>query len=339
LIIADSALPVPPPGYGGTERIVSYLADELAQRGHQITLMAREGSRSPGRLVTYSDRRNQNKMVRGWAKWRFHRMLRKELPQHDLVHSVARLDYVFPALQSQIPKILSFHNPLTFDQVDYIQKYGKGRIIQVACGDAMIGQFRAYGQWQTVHNCVDLEHYPFRPMAAQPPYLAFLARITRYKGLLDAVQVARQSGLPLRIGGNVGTMGEDAAYFRDEVQPLIDGRHIQYLGELDDQGKIELLGGATALLNPILWDEPFGIVSVESLACGTPILSYPRGELPAIIRDGVTGFLCKSVAEMARRVGDLESIKRWNCRRDAESRFSIRKMVDKIESLYRQLFA
>jgi glycosyltransferase involved in cell wall biosynthesis len=337
LVIADSALPVPPVGYGGTERIVSYLVNELAARGHEVTLMAAPGSQSPGKLITYTDNRNKNKFFRGVAKWRFHRMLKQTLRGHHVVHSVARLDYLLPALKSTIPKVINFQNPITKDHIRYIEKWGNGKVVLTACGQVMIEPFKHWGDWQVVHNCVDVTRFSFRAVPDDPPYLTFLGRITPYKGLVDAIKVAKKANVPLHIGGNVGTMSQDKNYFRTEVQPLIDGVRIRYLGELEDRAKIDLLGGAIALVSPIYWDEPFGIVNVESLACGTPVLTYARGEPQYLIRDGVTGFICRNVDEMSQKVKEVTKLDRQALRYDAEARFSVQTMVDRFEQIYRTL--
>jgi glycosyltransferase involved in cell wall biosynthesis len=336
-VIADSALPVPPAGYGGTERIVSYLVNELAARGHEITLMAAAGSQSPGKLITYSDYRNKNKLFRGFAKFGFYRMLKRALRGQDLVHSVSHLDHLLPALQPTIPKVISFQNPIKKDQLRYIEKWAKGKVVLTACGQMMIEKFKNRGEWQVVHNCVDTTRFSFRAAPEEPPYLTFLGRITPYKGLADAIKVAQKANIPLRIAGKVGNMSQDKHYFRTQVEPLIDGGQIRYLGELDDRTNIDLLGGSIGLLNPIYWDEPFGMVNVEALACGTPVLTYPRGEPQHLIRDGVTGFVCQNVDEMSQKAKNLARLDRSACRQDVECRFSVQTMVDKVEQIYDRL--
>jgi glycosyltransferase involved in cell wall biosynthesis len=337
LVIADSVIPVPPAGYGGVERVLHDLVTELAGRGYQITLLAGPGSKSPGELFTYTDARDRYKLARGVAKWRFRRLLAGFLDRHDVVHSAARLDYILPALRHPIPKLLNLQNPISTEQVDYVLKHSRGRAVFVPCGKKMAEPHLGRGVWRPIHNCTDVSRYPFSPQAEEPAYLGFLGRITPYKGLDEAMHVARAAGLPLVIGGNFGTAPGDREYFDREIAPQIDGRAVRYLGEVNDAAKAKLLGGARALLNPIRWDEPFGIVMVEALACGTPVIATARGEVPFIIEHGKTGYLCSSREEMLRAVAEVARLDRRACRAAAEAHFQPAAMVDKCVEVYQWL--
>lgn len=166
-------------------------------------------------------------------------------------------------------------------------------------------------------------------------YLAFLGRMSPEKGPLEAIKVARATGKPLRMAAKVDTV--DKAYFEKEVRPLIDGQHITFIGEVNHEQKVSFLGNASALLMPIQWEEPFGLVTIEALACGTPVIGLARGSLPEIIVDGKNGFLCKTVEEMIERVDDLRTIDRAQCRQDAEQRFSVRRMAESYLEIYETL--
>jgi glycosyltransferase involved in cell wall biosynthesis len=185
-------------------------------------------------------------------------------------------------------------------------------------------------QWRTVFNCVDPSTYSAAPAVPDDAPLAFLGRIERIKGTHAAVDIARAAGRRLVIAGNIA----DAEYFRSAIEPHIDGRSVTYVGEVDDAAKNRVLGGAAALLMPIEWDEPFGIVMAEAFACGTPVIGFARGSVPEVVRDGVTGFVVSSVADAARAVTRLPSIDRRSVRLDCERRFSCEAIVSAYEQLY-----
>ena len=335
LVVADPIIPVPPSGYGGTERILGYLIEELATRGYPITLIAAKGSRSPGKLIEMADTRHLPRPSRGVAKMRFRSTLRRELARHDIVHSVVRLDYLKPALNRDIPKVLTFHNHVDAAEMARVSRDARGPIIFTACGSRMIDHVKHLGDWRTVHNCVPVETYS-QGKAADPPYVVFLGRITRVKGAHTAIQAALDAGVVIKVAGSVGSAPDDARYF-EEIAPLLHKPGVEHVGEVDDAAKGPLLGGAVALLNPVEWDEPFGIVNVEALACGTPVIAFPRGEIPEIIRPGVTGMLVEDGAAMARAIREVASIDRDACRADAVTRFDVSVMADRFIDIYEAL--
>jgi glycosyltransferase involved in cell wall biosynthesis len=188
-----------------------------------------------------------------------------------------------------------------------------------------------------VYNGVPLGTY--RPNSAVPPDapLAFLGRLERIKGVHLAIEVAQRSGRRLRIAGPAHR--EHQAYFREQVLPHVDGKHIEYIGPIDDTGKNELLGSSAALLMPVLWDEPFGIVMAEALACGTPVVGLRRGSVPEIVEDGVTGFVCDSVADMVTAVKRISTIDRRACRAACEQKFSDFAITEAYLHLYSALIS
>src|SRR5439155_17425120 len=196
------------------------------------------------------------------------------------------------------------------------------------------------GDWSVVYNCAPVDQYKLRTdvdPAAAP--LVFLGRLDRCKGAHTAIAVARRLNRPLQIAGNVSSLPHERAYFAREIQPLIDGRLITYVGPVDNLRKNELLGGAAALLLPIEWEGPFPVVLPESLLCGTPVIAFRRGGVPEGIDDGKTGFNCNTLEEMCDAVGQLPRIDRAMCRAEAERRFSGRAITDEYEALYRRLIA
>jgi glycosyltransferase involved in cell wall biosynthesis len=186
-----------------------------------------------------------------------------------------------------------------------------------------------------IHNGVPAGQYSFRESVAEDAPLLFLGRLERIKGAHTAIEVARQTGRELVVAGNVVDTAEGQRYYKQELVPHIDGSQIRYVGPVDDAQKNELLGACSALLMPLEWDEPFGIVMAEALACGTPVIAFRRGAVPEIVEHEVNGIICRDEGEMVdavRRVGELD---RGACRRSFEMRFSDRVIVSQYENLYR----
>jgi glycosyltransferase involved in cell wall biosynthesis len=187
---------------------------------------------------------------------------------------------------------------------------------------------------RTIHHGLDMSLYQFQPR--KEDYVVFLGRIAPIKGTHLAIEVAKKSGLPLKIAGEVQPMFRD--YFDSRIKPEIDGKFVEYVGEADLQAKNELLGNARALLFPIQWNEPFGLVMVEAMACGTPVLAMPGGAVEEVVEEGVSGFICRSVDEMAARLATLDSnLEPAAVRKYAEDLFSLDTMADKYAALYREI--
>jgi glycosyltransferase involved in cell wall biosynthesis len=193
------------------------------------------------------------------------------------------------------------------------------------------------GEWHRVFNGVDVDKYTFVPAVSDDAPLAFLGRLEPIKGVHHAIAIARLCGRRLLIGGN--RVEAQAAYFEREIAPHLDGDRVRWLGPLDDPGKDALLGQAAALLMPVECEEAFGIVMAEALACGTPVIGFPRGGVPEVILEGKTGFVCSSVEAAARAVARLGALDRRAARVDCETRFSERAVVDGYEQLYRRQIA
>jgi len=187
---------------------------------------------------------------------------------------------------------------------------------------------------KTIHHGLDLSVY--EPVLKKQQYLSFLGRIAPIKGTHLAIQAAKQSGIPLKIAGEVQPRFKD--YFDSEIKPHLDGKFIEFIGEADLKTKNELLGNSLALLFPILWDEPFGLVMIEAMACGTPVLAFPGGAVPEVVKDGVSGYICSSVEEMAGRAKNLD-LDAATVRRYAEKNFSLNGMVSSYVQLYSEIVA
>ena len=336
-ITADPEIPVPPRHYGGIERIVHLLACGLIESGHEITLFAEKSSSVPCRLVPYPE--TTGNAARDFIRNAARVASEVQRGHFDLVHSFGRLGYLSTLLPLRIPKLMSYQRPITPRSVIWSTRLSRGSLHFTACSRQMTDPVRSLASWHVVYNGVPLERYEFRPAVAADAPLVFLGRVERIKGPHLAIEVARRSGRKLVIAGNVPQGEEHAAYFETGISPSVDGDRISYLGPVDDAQKNALLGRAAALLMPILWDEPFGIVMAESLACGTPVIGLRRGSVPELVEHGTNGFVCDTVADMAAAVARIGEIDRRACRRIMESRFSGPAMVNSYLNVYESVLA
>lgn len=333
LLTADPEVPVPPVHYGGIERIVDMLARSLSARGHEVTVAARSGSRPAGTLVTWPGEsshsrrdtvRNAAALAGAVAAGRF-----------DLVHSFSRVAYLTPILPLPVPKLMTYQRPVTRRSVRLGHALSRGTLWFSAISRWMMRGIDDVGTWRLVYNGVPLSTYTFRPDPGPDAPLVFLGRLEEIKGPHLAIAVARRAGLPLVLAGNVPD--EHRAWFEAEVAPHLDGIRISYVGPVDDVQKNELLGRARAFLMPILWDEPFGIVMAEAMACGTPVVGLRRGSVPEIVDEGRTGFVADDVDGLVAAVGRIDELDRRASRDRVERLFSDASVVDAYLSVYREM--
>jgi glycosyltransferase involved in cell wall biosynthesis len=322
LLTADPMIEVPPAGYGGIERIVDALVRTYGELGHEVGLVAREGSISPaakfypwpsgeprGALNSLRNTRALGCAVRDFRP--------------DVLHSFSRLGYMLPLLPQKLPKVMSYQRHTGGRQVTMAARLAGRSLLFTGCSEFICQQGRAAGgTWRAVHNFVEPEKFDFAPSVAADAPLVFLSRLDRIKGADTAIVIAKRAGRRLILAGNHAKSGADYDYWKTEIEPHLGRNGIEWVGEVDDRAKNELLGKAAALLVPIRWDEPFGIVFAEALACGTPVISSPRGALPEIVEEGKTGFLVGSEEEGVAAVGKVGSLSRVACRKAAEEKFS-----------------
>lgn len=306
----------------------------LVGRGHDVTLFAHPDSAVPCRLIKYEGTSFHSKpgLVRNTALVSS-TILRERF---DIVHAFGRLAYLLPVLATAVPKVMTYQREVTPSRVRWGGRLSRGTLHFTGCSRHLVRRYLtdSNNRCHVIYNGVPIEKYECRPFVDPDAPLVFLGRVEEIKGPHLAVEVSRRAGRNLVIGGNVPQGDAHANFFRTAIAPFVDGRHVQYVGPVDDAGKDRLLGGAAALLMPILWEEPFGIVMAEALACGTPVIALKRGSVPEIVEDGVNGFVCESVDEMARSVARLHEIDRRMCRRIMEERFSDTAVVNAYERLY-----
>ncbi|MEB3358310.1 MAG: glycosyltransferase, partial [Synechococcales bacterium] len=249
-------------------------------------------------------------------------------------HSFSRLQYLLPLMPTRLPKVMSYQRQPTARTVSLAARFAGASLTFTGCSEHICRQGRrAGGHWQAIHNCVSLEKFTFQPQVAEDAPLVFLSRLDPIKGAHGAIATAQKANRRLLIAGNRIETPAGQAYWESHIAPHL-GATIEYIGPVDDQQKNDLLGQAAAMIVPIEWDEPFGIVFAEALACGTPVISTPRGSLPEIVRPSVDGFLVNSVDEAVAAVHQLSTLDRHQCRQRVEQYFSADTIVSHYERLY-----
>lgn len=327
---------VPPKSYGGTERIVSYLTEELVRQGHEVTLYASGDSVTNARLVATCTR--SLRLDKTCVDQLAHHLLMLERVFHhanefDVVHF--HVDYLhFPLSRRHLlPHVTTLHGRL--DIPDLIPLYHEYRDMPVvSISNAQRGPL-PWANWQaTVYH--GLPHGLYRFRAQTGSYLAFLGRISPEKRVDRAIEIAKRVGIPLKIAAKVDRV--DKEYFEAVIEPLLRDPLIEFIGEIGDGEKNEFLGNAYALLFPINWPEPFGLVMIEAMACGTPVIAYRLGSVPEVMEEGLTGFVVNSLEEAVEAVRRVPDLSRAQCRKVFEDRFSSKRMADDYIQVYERLF-
>jgi len=326
---------VPPKGYGGTERVVSWLTEELVRQGHDVTLFASGDSRTKAKLVSVAAKSlRQNKECKDTLA--HHVLLVNELisraHEFEIIHS--HLDYLlFPFVRAKRARSLhTLHGRL--DLPDLVPVYKKFDDIPLVSISNYQRKPLPMANWfSTVYHGLPIDAYSFVNQPAD--YLLFLGRICPEKRPDRAIQIADATKQKLVIAAKVDPVDEE--YFAAQIKPLLQSPYVNFIGEVTEAEKNELIGNARALVFPIDWPEPFGLVLIESLACGTPIIAFKNGSVGEIVRHGRTGFHCSSISEAIRAVEKIDQIDRRNCRRDFEERFTAGRMASDYVNLYARL--
>ncbi|GGH15252.1 glycosyltransferase [Mucilaginibacter phyllosphaerae] len=335
LLIMDPGIPVPPEAYGGHERLVYLFAEEYQKLGHQVTLLAGPDSHCSGTTVAFGVN-NLNRSVLQKNKevifaWQY---LYRNLHNFDLVHNFGRLIYLLPVLNSPVKKIMTYGRPVSTKGIRLLVKLPHKNLIFSACSDYCVSTGNVAGHWETVYNTIDFSKYQLNQHIAEDAPLMFLGRLDKIKGAHTAIKVAKATHHKLILAGNIPTTPDNLHYYKTEIEPLIDNDRITYVGALNDREKNTYLQQAKALLFPIEWDEPFGMVMIEAMACGTPVIAFKRGSVPEVVQEGINGFVVKDASAMAAKLAVISAIDRKQCRESAKQRFD----VDIIAKQYLSLF-
>lgn len=331
-LVAPPWLPVPPPSYGGTEQVVDLLARGLQAAGHEVLLAAASDSTCPVPRVPGMGLSDPAAM--GTAMVEAAHIVRAyhALGGVDVIHDHSTIGPIYGHRPAGVPVVCTNHGPYTADSsVVYRQAASAGvHVVAISARQAELA--RDIPISATIHH--GLETAAIAVGDGAGGYAAFLGRMSPDKGVREAIAVARAAGVPLRIAAKMRESAEKS-YFKRVIAPLLGGG-VEYVGELDRAQKYAFLGGAFALLNPLQWEEPFGLVMAEALAAGTPVVAIPRGSAPEIVRHGVNGFLAP-LQELAGWLPRARELDRRACREDAVARFDVVRMVSDHVRLYERL--
>jgi glycosyltransferase involved in cell wall biosynthesis len=311
------------------------LARGLAEGGHEVTLFAHPDSTCPVPKVSWGGRssrapldtlRNAATLARHVAAGRI-----------DIVNSFSRIAYLAPILPLSIPKLMSYHREISPRTTGLAHRLARGTLQFTAISKHMMSRRPLSGRWHHIPNGLPLQTYACCASAAADAPLVFLGRIEEIKGPHLAIEAALRAGRQLILAGNVPP--EHRPWFEAWIAPHVDGNRVRFTGPVDDAQKSALLGGACALLMPVLWEEPFGLVMIEAMACGTPVIGFRRGAVPEVIADGTTGFVVDTVEEMAAAVHRLPALSRTACRAWVEGLYSDGVLVESCLKIYAELIA
>ncbi len=326
---------VPPRRYGGTERVVHWLTEELVAMGHEVTLFAAGDSRTSARLVPAREKAARfvpNFEVNGAPYMRMLELVRREADQFDVLHF--HIDFwPLPLFSRQAtPFLTTLHGRMDQDWVRDIYGLFPGAHL-VSISDAQRAPVPELGWLATVLHGMPRDL--LRPVPSGPGYLAVLGRMSPEKGVADALDIARAAGMPIRIAAKIGE--EDRAWYEAVVAPRLAEPGVEYVGEIEDGQKSAFLSGAAAVLLPIAWPEPFGLVMIEAMACGCPVVAYRRGSVPEVLAEGVTGCIVDNAAEAVAALPRALALDRAAIRAEFERSWTARRMAEEYLGLYRRL--
>ena len=333
--VAPLAESVPPTLYGGTERVVSWLTEDLVHRGHHVTLFASGDSRTRAELVAVTPRALRlDSSIRDCQPYMCMLLdkVAARADEFDVIHFHIDLMH-YPVFRHMADSVVTtLHGRLDLpDLYPFYRAFPEMPLVSIS--RAQRKPMPPVNWMATVHH--GMPRNLFRPCASGGDYLAFLGRICPEKGIEDAIAIAERAGITLRIAAKIDPA--DTAYFEARVRPLLSSRYVDFIGEISDREKNEFLGNALALVFPICWPEPFGIVLIEAAACGTPVIAYSAGSVPEVLEDGVTGYVVRNVDDAVAAIGRLDQLDRNLIRRRFEQRFTVEQMTAKYLDVYSRL--
>jgi glycosyltransferase involved in cell wall biosynthesis len=328
---------VPPKLYGGSERIVAYLSDGLVELGHDVTLFASGDSATKAELEpVWPQALRLDGSIRDHLAP--HMMMleavARRAEEFDVIH--VHLDYLaYPILSRiDVPFVATLHGRLDLPELGPLYEMFRD-VPVVSISDSQRGPLPHAHYVKTIYH--GLPERLLLPGFGAGGYLAFLGRISPEKAPDAAIRIAARAGMKLKIAAKVDRV--DREYFASRIEPLLDQPHVEFIGEIDDSAKAEFLGNAAGVLFPIAWREPFGLVMIEAMACGTPVIAFHNGSVPEVIEDGVTGFIVDNEDEAAAAIARLRSLDRARIRHTFEDRFTARRMAEEYLALYHRLGA
>ena len=326
---------VPPKTYGGTERVVSYLTEELVRTGHDVTLFASGDSVTAAELVpvsTRSLRLDQNSIDALAQHVLLVERAHQRADEFDVMHFHINYLHYPRSRHSTVPHLTTLHGRLDVpDLIPLYQEFDDMPLVSIS--DSQRDPLPGANWMATVYHGLPDDLYRFERKPGT--YLACLGRIAPEKGIDQAIRIAIKAGMTLKIAAKI----ENREYFEGVIKPLLTRSEVEFLGEIDEAEKQELLAGAAALVFPIEWPEPFGLVMIEAMACGTPTIAYRRGSIPEVIDDGVTGFIVDTIEEAVAATRRIPELSRARCRQVFEERFTATRMAEQYVDVYERLVA
>lgn len=330
-LLAPPWIPVPPPSYGGIETVIDCLARGLTKAGHDVVVFTVGESEVPVPTRYVRDLAvgeiGSAGLELGHVAWAY-----EGLADRDVIHDHTLVGPLWAVTRGRDHVVTTCHCPLA-GELQHVYGFYGSRLPVVAISHDQAARAPDVPVEAVIHHGVDPERFPSG--RGDGGYLLFLGRMTPEKGAREAAQIARTCRRPLKIAAKMREVAE-CAYFHEQVEPLLGG-DVEYVGEADVDDKLRLLADAQALLNPIHWAEPFGLVMIEALACGTPVLTYATGSAPEVVEHGVTGFVCADHAELVAAVGEVDRLRRQDCRAAVSEYFSTERMVADHIRLYEKI--
>jgi glycosyltransferase involved in cell wall biosynthesis len=331
-LVAPPWAAVPPPSYGGIEAVVSELAVGLTAAGHEVILYATGDSTAPVPVVRAVASATWDRIGRGEVELPHVMRGYEALAGCDIIHDHTLLGPAWALASGYDRVVTTCHGPFDDELSAIYRRYAK-RMPVVAISHDQAERAPEVTIDRVIHHGLDPAAYPVGD--GEGGFLLFLGRMTADKGVRQAVLAARKAGRRLIVAAKAREESEQA-YYSDQIEPLLDD-NVEFIGEVGGERKLALLGAASALLNPIQWPEPFGLVMIEALACGTPVITCPIGAAPEIVGDGVTGYLCSGDGELVRAIDEADRLSRQACREAVIERFSTARMVSDHLALYYEL--
>lgn len=351
--IAPLWISIPPEKYGGIERIVHYLTEELVRRGHQVTLFASGDSKTKAKLTSVYPQGLLKDNIR-WIDplWNLENLARvfSQAKDFDIIHSHLDLWTLFFQNLTKTPVVHTFHNRLNISSItnpkripDRLKIFELHKKNTYGCfiskSQRELCSIKFQNNW-IVYNGIDLSLYKFNPRPKD--HFVWIARVDPYKGIENAIEAAERTGIKLVLAGRIDSWRK--SYFEKKIKPHL-GRKIKYLGQLSQDELCEFYGNAKATLYPIEWEEPFGLVVTESMACGTPVIAFDKGSMSEVIKNGTSGFIVpfhdqkgkKNIDGLVEAIKKIDQIKRRDCQKWVKENFSFQRMVDNYEKIYYQL--
>lgn len=338
--LAPLWIPVPPRTYGGIELMLSILVEELKRRGYDISLFASGDSKTGARLEPMGNKalwlqkdiRSPHAMIIRMLKTIYDRR-----GEFDLIHNHAEF-FMYPLLLggSPTPILTTMHRPIDYEAAKAALAYSSMNFCAISHDHRARMETKGIKAVGVVYNGIDVAKYEFKD--SPDDYFLYIGRLNKEKGVIDAIKAAQRAKVKLVVAGNI-IAGSEWQFFFNDVQPLLNQEGIKFVGEVDFNEKVRLMSRAKAVLFPIDRDEPFGLVMIESMACGTPVIAYKRGSVPEVVDSGKTGFVVHDLDEMVEAMGKVNLLKRADCRKRVEENFTLKIMVDEYEKIYTKLIS